>query len=113
MIDALQIFVRGFEDGQHGEVIVSYLTEIGFTVGDKFDGDSDSLGGLIETDVVHQDHLEETDPDIILLALRRRTGFDSLWIQTREFRLAEEGEYGREEEEEEPEAPTLRLISDA
>jgi hypothetical protein len=70
-------------------------------------------GGLIETNIVYQDCLEETDPDAILLELRRRTGFDGLWIQTREFRLAEEGEYGRDEEEEdeEPQIHPFRLIA--
>ena len=111
MIDALQMFVRGFDDGDRGEVIASYLTEIGFTVEDVFAGDSDNLGGLIGTNLVYQDELHETDPETILAELHERTGFDGLWIQTREFRLAEEGEYGRDEEEE-PEAPTLRLISD-
>lgn len=113
MIDALQIFVRGFEDVQRGEAIVNYLTELGFTVEDIFDGDSDSLGGLIGTNIVFQDFLEETDPDIILAELRERTGFDGLWIQTREFGLAENGEYGRDEEEEddEPEIQPFRLIA--
>ena len=75
------------------------LTELGFTVEEAFAGDSDSLGGLIETNIVYQDCLEKTDPDAILLELRGRTGFDGLWLQTREFQLAEEGEYGREEDD--------------
>ena len=102
MIDALQVFVRGFEGTERGEDIANYLTEIGFSVEDIFDGSSDSLGGLIETDDVYQDELAETDPDIILSVLRERTGFDGLWLQTREFRLAEEGEYGRDEDDERP-----------
>ena len=85
MIDALQVFVRGFEDVERGEVIISYLTELGFTVKLAADGGSDSLGGLIETDVVYQDELQETDPGIILGELRERTDFNGLWLQTREF----------------------------
>ena len=73
-----------------------------------------SLGGLIETNIVYQDNLEETDPDASLLELRRRTGFDGLWHQTREFQLAE-GEYGRDEDEKddedaEPQIQSFRLI---
>lgn len=105
MIDALQVFVRGFEDGQRGEVIASYLTEIGFSVELKVDGDSDSLGGLIETNVVYQDGLQETDPETILRELRRRVGFDSLWLQTKEFQIANEAEYGRGDEDREQASP--------
>ena len=111
MIDALQVFVRGFEDGERGEAIVGYLKEIGFTVEDIFDGRSDSLGGLIKTDVVYQDHLEETDPDIIVVELRRRTEFDGLWLQTRKFQLADEGEYGRDGEDEEDDSDVLSFPS--
>lgn len=112
MIDALQVFVRGFEDQQRGGVIRDYLNDLGFTVQLAADGESDSLGGLIETDVVYQDHLEETDPDAILLELRCRTGFDGLWLQTRAFQLADEGEYGRDNQEDVTQIRPFRLISD-
>lgn len=106
MIDALQVFVRGFENRGRGETISRYLTEIGFSVELKADGDSDDLGGLIQTNVVYEDHLEETDPETMLLELRRRTGFDALWLQTREFWLGEEGEYGRDSHDSEGEMPS-------
>jgi hypothetical protein len=103
MIDALQVFVRGFEDVERGEVIISYLTELGFRVKLAADGGSDSLGGLIETDVVYQDELQETDPGIILGELRERTDFNGLWLQTREFHLSDQSEYGRGDVEEDDE----------
>ena len=101
MIDAMQVFVRGFENRFRGEEIHSYLTENGFSVELKVDGASDDLGGLIETNIVNEETLTETDPEAILLELRRRTGFDGLWIQTRKYSMVEDGEYGREQEDEE------------
>ena len=98
MIDAMQVFVRGFEDKDRGEVIASYLTENGFSIELKVDGASDNLGGLIETNIVNEDNLTETDPEAILVELRQRTGSDGLWIQTRRFSLVEDGEYGRDQE---------------
>lgn len=99
MIDALQVFVRGFEDERRREVIASYLTELGFNVEDIFDSGTHNLGGLVGTNVVYQDELFEADPDAILVELRRRTGLRSLWLQVREFHLSEEREYGRGEHE--------------
>lgn len=100
MTEALQVFVRGFEDTSRGNVIRDYLTQIGFDVESYFTGEADDLGGLIETNVVHEDGLEQTDPELILFSLRKRTGFDGLWLQTREFEVANDGEYGRDDEDE-------------
>ena len=111
MIDALQVFVRGFENRGRGETIDRYLTEIGFSVELKDDGDSDNLGGLIETNVVYEELLDESDPDTMLLELRRRTGFDALWLQTRKFWLGEEGEYGRDSHDSAGEMPTRQTQS--
>ncbi len=103
MIDALQVFVRGFENRGRGEAIDRYLTEIGFSVELKVDGESDDLGGLIQTNVVYEDCLEETDPGIILGELREFTDFNGLWLQTRQFHLSEQSEYGRGDVEEDDE----------
>lgn len=103
MIDALQVFVRGFENQGRGETIDRYLTEIGFSVELKVDGDSDDLGGRIETNVVYEDLLEETDPGIILGELRERTDFNGLWLQIRQFHLSDQSEYGRGDVEEDDE----------
>lgn len=58
MIDAIQVFVRGFETQSSGEKIVKVLQRLGFTVTECFDGQSDSRGGLIETAICYEDHLE-------------------------------------------------------
>lgn len=100
MIDAMQVFVRGFKDRFRGEAIDSYLTENGFSVVLRVDGESDNLGGLIETNIVNEDNLTEADPEAILVELRQRTGFDGLWIQTRRFSMVDDGEYGRDQEDE-------------
>ncbi len=97
MIDALQVFVRGFEEVERGKAICGYLTGNGFEIEDFLDGDSDDLGGLIETNIVQQDSLLQTDPGTILTHLRQFTGFDGLWLQTREFHLEDDGEYGRDD----------------
>ena len=98
MIDALQVIVRGFEETERGNTICGFLTANGFEIETCFDGESDDLGGLIETNIVHQDDLCQSDPDVILAELRQRTGFSELWIQTREFELADDGEYGRDDD---------------
>lgn len=95
-MDALQVFVRGFEDRQRAGAIRNRLTALGFQIEECFDGESDSLGGLIETNIVPQDNLDESDPDVILSMLREATGYDGLWLQTREFQLKDDGEYGRD-----------------
>ncbi len=90
MIRALQVFVRGFETQQGGGKIVEVLQDFGFTVTDCFDGTADSRGGLIETNVCYEDHLEGD-----LNALQEAVfavAPPGTFIQHREFRLRSEGE---------------------
>lgn len=51
MSAVLQVFVRGCETQVAGERIVGVLEDYGFTVLERFDGQADSRGGLIETDI--------------------------------------------------------------
>lgn len=90
MIDAIQVFVRGFETQRSGEKIVEVLQEFGFSVTNCFDGQADSRGGLIETNICYEDHLEGDLNDIqkAIFALAPPGTF----IQHRKFRLSSEGE---------------------
>lgn len=90
MIRALQVFVRGFQTQRSGEQIVEVLQDFGFTVTDCFDGTADDRGGLIETNVCYEDHLEGD-----LCAVREAVfavAPPGTFIQHREFRLRSEGE---------------------
>jgi hypothetical protein len=90
MIRALQVFVRGFETHQSGGKIVEVLQDFGFTVSDCFDGTADSRGGLIETAICYEDHLEGD-----LNALHEAVfaiAPPGTFIQHRKFRLRSEGE---------------------
>lgn len=90
MIRALQVFVRGFETQRSGEKIVEVLQEFGFTVTDRFDGTADSRGGLIETAICYEDHLEgdlSTLQEAVFAVAPPGT-----FIQHRKFRLRSEGE---------------------
>ncbi len=50
--DALKVWVRGFGDVQTGNRISAALAEKGFTLTEQISGESDSLGGIIETDIL-------------------------------------------------------------
>lgn len=90
MIRAIQVFVRGFETQGSGQKIVEVLQRFGFTVTDCFDGRADSRGGLIETNLCYEDHLEGN-----LNALQEAVfavAPPGTFIQYRLFTLTDEGE---------------------
>lgn len=62
-MDALQLFVRGFETTQLGDKLVTKLTDIGFQIAFQAAGDADSMGGIIETHITWVDHLDPNDID--------------------------------------------------
>lgn len=90
MIRALQVFVRGFGTQWSGEKIVEVLQDFGFTVTDCFDGTADSRGGLIETNVCYEEHLEG-DLDALREAVFA-VAPPGTFVQHRKFRLRSEGE---------------------
>lgn len=99
MIDAIQVFVRGFETQGNGERIVEVLQNFGFTVTDCFDGTADSRGGLIETAICYEDNLEGDLNEIqgAVFAIAPPGTF----IQHRKFGLKSEGEVH---------GPTVRVV---
>lgn len=88
-MDALQIFVRGFETPEAGEKIVNELERMGFLVVTNFDGRYDSRGGLIETAIKPADELETEDFDEILKAVAVT---NDTFIQYRTYEFLDEGE---------------------
>jgi len=50
-VDAVRVYVRGFGSQEVGERIVAYLEEEGFRVAEFFNGNEDSLGGIIGTHI--------------------------------------------------------------
>jgi len=83
-MDALQIFVRGFETPEAAEKIVKELERMGFLVVANFDGRYDSRGGLIETAIQPADELETEDFDEILKAVAVT---NNTFIQYRTYEL--------------------------
>lgn len=65
MSGALRVYVRGFESQANGEKIVAALERMGFDIKDAFDGDSDTLGGLIETGITPYDNLDFGDSEVV------------------------------------------------
>lgn len=88
MSDAIQVIVRGFETQTVGQLIVDKLTDYGWDVPEMFDGEHDSMGGLIETNIADVNQLEVTDRDELLEALFRdlpTINLVGLKYQLREF----------------------------
>lgn len=92
MNDALQVFIRGFETQESGERIIDVLENYGFTVLERFDGQSDSRGGLIETDIRHVDFLDGGDDLDALTEAVFAVSPPGTFIQYRAFRVTDEGE---------------------
>lgn len=58
----LKLIVRRFESEALGDVIIDCLTSIGFGIAERVSPDSDSMGGLIETEVMNDfDLLDEVE----------------------------------------------------
>lgn len=92
MIDALQVFVRGFETPAHGHRIVGVLEGHGFTVLCCFDGSSDDRGGLIETDIRDVGCLDGDGDLAALQELVFAVSPPGTFLQYRRYRLDDEGE---------------------
>lgn len=88
-VDALQVFVRGFETPKASEKIIKELERMGFLVVTNFDGRYDSRGGIIETAIQPADELETEDFDEILKAV---ADTNDIFIQYRTYELLDEGE---------------------
>lgn len=88
-MDALQIFVRGFESREAGQQVVTALNELGFEVQEAFDGTEDDRGGLIGTRIMPTDELETDDLDAILEAVALA---DGTFIQYRRYDLRDADE---------------------
>ena len=58
MSEALQVIVRGFQTQENGNVIVKQLEDAGFSIKEKIDGQSDSGGGIIETEITNTIQLD-------------------------------------------------------
>jgi hypothetical protein len=69
--DAGCIIVRGFKTQERGEQICAALEENGYTIAESINGDSDSLGGLIETHIMPIDsvNMEPFHVCVALIAL--------------------------------------------
>jgi hypothetical protein len=88
-MDALQIFVRGFETREAGDQIIKILNELGFEIAEAIDGSGDTRGGIIGTRIMPTDELETDDLDEIDEAVAVT---DQTFIQYRKYRLHGEGE---------------------
>ena len=88
-MDALQVFVRGFETSEAAGKIVKELERMGFLVVTNFDGRYDSRGGIIETAIQPADELETEDIDEILKAV---SVTNDTFLQYRTYELLDEGE---------------------
>jgi hypothetical protein len=64
-MDALQVFVRGFETAEAGDNLVEKLQDIGFQIAMRAGGGVDSLGGIIETYITPVIHLDPEDVEDI------------------------------------------------
>src|SRR5687767_14633692 len=74
IVDALQVFVRGFETTNLGDKLVAKLEDIGFRIVLKAAGDADSMGGIIETNIVSIIELDPDDVQAIRKALHEVVG---------------------------------------
>lgn len=88
-MDALQIFVRGFHSQEAGQKLASVLSDLGFELKDCFDGSSDDLGGLIETQIMDVNQLYECTPAEIKRRLYERAEID-VFVQHRTFTVVED-----------------------
>ena len=64
-LDAVKIIVRGFHDRGTGERIIGVLKSLGFRVTSAVDETSDTIGGIIETEIMPSIELEADDVDEI------------------------------------------------
>lgn len=88
-MNAVQVFVRGFQSSQNGDRIIKILEGLGFDIKESFDGTADSRGGIISTHIAPVDELETDNLDEIREAVAVAEG---TFIQYRTFRLGREGE---------------------
>jgi len=54
---AVEVVVRGFGSVGNGSKLQEALEEMYFHVRTNIDGSSDSMGGIIETEITKEDHL--------------------------------------------------------
>lgn len=84
----LKVIVRKFETEKAGSLIVSYLEAAGFRIEEKISPKSDSMGGLIETNVVDEFNVANDESEIIALCRGLCPGCLVEWER---FEVIEEG----------------------
>jgi hypothetical protein len=86
--DAIQIAVRGFHSSKASQDIIERLLGFGFEVKQCFDSSSDSMGGLIETQIMPW---EQVDADSLEEICQAICFTPEIIVQHLQFAIVEEG----------------------
>jgi hypothetical protein len=86
---AIQLFVRGFHSEELGDKIIAKLQDIGFSVDLACAGESDDLGGIIETHITPVDQLS-VEAETIKAAIHAIDPDTPIFVQWRIWQCVDE-----------------------
>lgn len=118
MNDALCIAVTGFQTQVAGNKLIKVLNEIGLNVVFCADGESDSMGGIIETAIAPVVTLETDEPGTIVEALQSALPDVPFSVLYTSYNVAHDDEFHVEPtdsgvSDRKTTAPELRVVADA
>jgi hypothetical protein len=90
--DAVRVYVRGFHDRPTGDVLRSLLEQIGFGISMAVGGKGDSLGGIVETDIMPIDELDPDDLDEIRAKIAAAVDDPAVFVQWRAYHMHKESD---------------------
>lgn len=92
-MDAVQLFVRGFHDQETSNRIRAFIEgTVGFEVKVAIDGQSDSLGGIIETYITPVIELEIVDLEQIKKGIYQAANKPTVFVQWSKYEKTEDSE---------------------